>query len=358
MLKRVNEILIGKDIDRFAGEFGGSSINEIQQNIAEGEIVVLTQDFKGYIRGTDSFTTTPTIYIAEGSADMGTETAPDGTESAMRRLIISAPIDGNLVKTYSKTSYTAKTEKSVTFGPITDPIVAGTEYLIKFVYKDIIERPAPYSQTYRYTAKTGDTSVEVFDGLRARIRNNKGQLSIKGGARISVNANGQANFVATGKAIPECTSKVNDIDELTQVDFEAYLNYVDNDGNWTAVTTAPTKSYGAAFRGQGSWEVIRDIEKHSLSYRGIENRIWFPVAYPVQRVQKNGEYNTIVIEHDAAYVSADNQYTKQTSLTTQTAFEKALGAPTLNQGSGIEDDLDDWMASLPASKSDDDLVWL
>jgi len=357
MLKRVNEILIGKDIDRYTGGFGGASINTIQEHIAEGEVTVLTQDFKGYTVATDSFATTPIIYIVEGSADVRTEVKPDGSEVSIRRLIVSAPIDGRRVRVYSKKDYVAKTEESVTFGAIQDTIVAGTEFVLRLVYKDMVEHPGQFTETYRYVTKSGDASVDVFDGLRKRITNNKGKLSIKGGARITPNALAQATLVLTGKKIPACTSSVKDIDELTQVEFEAFLNYVDNDGNWVEVTNNPVKSYTKANRGQGVWEVIRDTEKQSLSYRGIENRIWFPVAYPLERTQKDGQYNSIVIEHEAQYRSSDNQYDKETSLTTHVVFEKSLGNPTTHQGSVVEDDLDDWMASLPASLTGSSLTW-
>ena len=358
MFKRVNEILIGKNIDRYAGGFGGQDIEYIQAHIAEGEVVVLTDKYMGYAAATDSYATTPVIYIAEGSADTRTVTKQDGTESTIRRLIISAPIDGKQVLQYNKNSYAAKSEQSVTFGPIQDTIVAGTEYLVRLVYKDIVERPAPLTETYRYVAKQGDTSTDVYDGIRNKIRAYRGKISIKGGARITPNANGEVNLILTAKPIPECTSSVKDIDEFTQVQFEAFLNYVDNDGYWTELETNPVKAYTEASRGSGVWEVIRDVEKHSLSYRGIENRIWFPVAYPEIRAQKGGEYNEIVIEHNAEYVSADNQYLKETMLTTQVALEKALGtAPTENQGVTVEASLDDWMASLPTPKSDDALGW-
>ena len=357
MFKRVNELLIGKNIDRYTGGFGGQDIEYIQANIAEGEVVVLTKDYVGFADG-DSFSTTPVIYVAEGSADTRTVAKENGTEATIRRLIISAPIDGNQVIKYNKNSYEPKSEQNVTFGPIQDTIVAGTEYLVRLVYKDMVEYPGQFTETYRYVAKQGDTSTDVYDGIRDRIRSYKGKISIKGGARITPNANGQTSLVLTAKPIPECTSSIKDIDEFKQVEFEAFLNYVDNDGYWTELEVNPAKSYGLASQGSGIWEVIRDVEKRSLSYRGIENRIWFPIAYPERRVQKDGHYNEIVIEHNAEYISADNQYLKEALLTTEIAIEKELGtAPTENQGVTVETHLNTWMASLPSAKADDDLSW-
>ena len=357
MLKRVNEILIGKDIDR--GSIGGTSdYNDIMTNINEGEVIVLTQNMIGFDTSTDDFSTTPIIYIVEGTSETREYVDPvSGANNIIHRLIVSAPIDGNFVRNYVKESYVAKVEQSVSFPAITDTIVAGTEYVLRIVYKDIVERPAPYTETYRYVAKEGDTSTNIFDGLRKRINANKGRLSIKGGARVTANALGSATLDLVGKPIPECTTTVKDIDEFSQVQFEAFLNYVDNDYQWTEVGLSSDKTYVQASSGYGIWEIIRDIEKHAQSYRGVDNRIWFPIQLPEMRTQKFGGYNTIVIEHDRKYKSADNQYNKETELTTMIAFETLLGSPTTHQGSLVEADLDKWMASLPVPKSSTALTW-
>jgi len=357
MLTRVNEILIGKDIDRTAANVAGASMATIQTNIASGELLVLDSNFK-IAPVTITYATSDVIYIVEGTDETFNYTNEAGTAFSGKRLIVSNPIDGRGVKNYNKVAYVAKTEKNVTFGAITGAIVAGTEYVLRIVYKDIIEHPGQFTETYRYVAKSGDASVNILDGLRKRIAKYTGKLSIKGGARISTNALAQATLVLTAKAIPECTSSINDIDELTQVDFEAFLNYVDNDGVKNTVGIASGPTYVTSKRGSGVWEVIRDTEKKALSYKGIDNRIWFPITKPDMRTQKGGTYNVISIEHDKDFRSADNQYIKNTPLTTVIAIEVGLGAPALNQGDNIEDILDAWMASLPSGFSTLPNLWV
>jgi len=357
MLKRVNEILIGKDIDR-GTIAAGDSVETVMANILFGEVAVLTQDMVVFDNTTDDYSTTPTIYVVEGTdEDREYVNSISGATIPVKRIILSSPIDGDRVRTYTKNSYVAKTEQTVSFPAITQTITSGTEFVLRVVYKDMIEHPGQYTETYRYITKIGDASVDIFDGLRKEIMKYKGTLTTKSGARVTGNVLGSATLDLTGKLIPECTGSVKNIDELSQVHFEAFLNYVDNDNQWNEVELSAPKTYVMATRGYGSWELIRDVEKHAQSYRGVDNRIWFPIALPEIRVQKHGQYNTIVIEHQRDYKSADNQYSKETDLSTILAFEKALGAPTTHQGTLVEADLDKWMASLPAAKSDTALTW-
>jgi len=347
MLKGVNEILIGKDITRTAALVDGADVKTIQENIVEGEVVVLNKDFE-VAAAAITYSDSDVLYIAEGSSETFDYANEAGTAFSGRRLILSAPINGKGVKLYSGKAYSAKPEQVTTIPAISDSIVAGTEYVLRLVYKDIPEHPGQFTQTYRYVAKSGDTSTDVFDGLRKRIVKHTGRLAIsgKGGSRVTANALGQASLILTGKAIPECTTSVKDIDELTQVYFEAYLNYVDSNGFWTEVGLSTAKSTVAHGRGNGTWEVIRDVEKRAKSYRGIENRIWFPVFEPEFRTLKGAEYGQIVIEHDAEYRSSDNQYNKETSLTTVIAVANETGT---NQGVNIQTRLNAWMTSLPKS---------
>jgi predicted RecA/RadA family phage recombinase len=342
MLKRVNEILIGKNITRTVALADAAALTVVQENILEGEVVVLDKNFA--VAAVDiTYADSDVIYIAEGSKDDFSYTNEAGTALAGKRLILSSPIHGDRVSIYSGAGYVANAEQQIDFPAISDTIVAGTEYLLRVVYHDLYERPAPYTETYRYTAKAGDASTNVYDGIAARVAKYTGKLSVKGGARITA-TNNAGVLEVVGKAIPECTTSVNDIDEYTQVYFDAYLNYVDSDGNWTEVGLSSAKSNTPHVRGSGSWEVIRDIEKHAQSYRGIENRIWFPVAAPDMRTLKNANYGSIVIEHDPEYRSADNQYVKSTPKTTMTVVPNEAGT---NQGVNIQTRLNSYFASTP-----------
>ena len=341
MLKRVNKIFIGKDINRTAALVDGAALGTVQGNIVEGELVALDENFK-VLAATATYTNTKTIYIAEGTSETIKYNNEAGTAFTARKIIVSDPINGSLVKSYKGKVYEAKTEEIVTIGAISGTITAGTEYVLRLVYNDINEHPGQFTSTYRYVAKSGDTSQSIFDGLRKRIAKHTGKLSIGAGARIT--ASGTTTLILTAKAIPGCTTGVNDIDELTMVNFDVYFNYVDNDYNWAEVPVASFTKTNANW-GNGSWEAIRDIEKFAMAYKGINNFTIFPVIKPEFRTVKGETYDTLVIEHDIEYRSPDNQYNKQTSVTTMIACPYT--ATTGLQLDTLATSLDSWFASIP-----------
>ena len=202
--------------------------------------------------------------------------------------------------------------------------------------------PGQNLETYRYIAKTGDDSDAVLQGLADRINKFRtNNIKRKQQALVSAVVS-TGSLVLTAKRVISCTTSVDDIDELVMNSFGARLNYVDSDYNWTEVTLASDIAYTAAYRGYGSWETVRDMEKHAQAYEGVSNRVWFPVIKPQMRTVKGAEYDLINIEHDRVYRSPDNQYNKETSLATVIALENGAA-----QGTGILTTLNTWMASLP-----------
>lgn len=341
MLNRVNKIFIGKDINRTAALADNAVFETIQDNIVEGELIVLGKNYTA-LAATGTYADSNIIYIAEGTDEVLSYSNEAGTALTARKLLVSDAIDGALVRSYKGKDYAAKTQEIVTIGAISGTITAGTEYVLRIVYKDLNEHPGQFTSTYRHVAVTGDTSQTIFNGLRKAIAKHTGKLSIGGGARIV--GSGTTTLILTAKAIPGGTTSVNDIDELAMVNFDVYFNYVDNDGNWQTVPVASNVKTKASW-GNGTWETIRDIEKRAMSYKGIMNRTIFPVVLPAFRTVKGETYNTIVIEHDQAYRSPDNQYRKETSVTTMIACPWT--ATTGTQLGDVVTTLDSWMASLP-----------
>lgn len=349
MFNKVNRIFIGKDVDRTVAIADGASITTVQSNIAEGEVVLLDQDFN-VVAAAATWPTTSTIYVAEGSSEIFNTYNPDGSALTGRRLLLSSPIEGKGVRIYNGKSYAAKAEHTATIPAITDTIVAGTEYVLRIVYKDINEDRGQFTDTYRYTAKSGDTSVDIFDGLRLRLIKDNGRFAIKrrGASRVTANAAGQTSLVLTAKPIPQCTSSVNDIDEFSMVNFEVRLNYVDSDYYWTEVGLTSDVTYTSFDRGVGTWETVRDVEKHAQSYEGVTNRVWFPIVKPEMRTVKGAAYDLVVIEHDKLHRTPDNQYDKTTTLSTQLALEtQTNGTNAGGQSLDVVTRLNSWMASVP-----------
>lgn len=337
MLKRVDKILIGKDISRT-----GSLIlykADGTPNLADGEIVVLDKNMQILAAGS-TISDSDTIYLIQGTGDTYDYVDADGTAvTGVRRFIVSDPIEGALVKSYKGVSYAAKSEQSSVVDLTGWTPAAGTEYLIRIVYKDIKEHPGQFTQTYRHIATTATLDTEGA-ALAAKV-------NAHSGARVTATyeAGGDTLTIA-GKAIPECTSALTDIDKFSQVEFDVYFLYVTTTGTWATIpSTVTTVTKTVAEHGQGTWEQVRDLEKAQKGYRGFTNRTTFPIKEPTTYAVKDETYDLLVIEHDKSYSSSD-AWVKQTPLTTVVAIPNTA---TSNQSDDVLAVLNPWMASCPGA---------
>ena len=244
MLKRVDKILIGKDISRTGSlVIGGGS-----DNLADGEIVVLDKNMSILTAGA-TISDSDTIYLIQGTGDTYDYADADGTAvTSVRRFVTSDPIEGALVKSWKGVSYDAKSEQTSSVDLTGLTPVVGTEYLIRIIYKDIKEHPGQFTQTYRYVSTTA-----TLDTFGAAI---VAKITAHSGARVSATyTSGTDVILLTGKAITECTTALTDIDKFSQVEFDAYFLYVDSNGDWqTMASTSTAVTTTAADHGQGTWE--------------------------------------------------------------------------------------------------------
>lgn len=331
-MTRVTQILVGKDITRTASIV---NIFAASPQPADGEILVLDKN-KDVLAAGSTIVDSDIIYIAQGTGSTYNYTNDDGTTvTGARKLIFSDPIEGAKVRRYAGVAYTAKSEQVSTFAAITSPLTAGTEYVLRIVYKDIVAKRGQFSKTYRFIG-TDTSSQTVFNGLRAAIAADKG-------ARIT--GSGTTTLILTGKEIADGSTATSDIDKFSMVEFDAFLTYVDSSNNRAAVSGGALSTVKAEY-GNGTWEEVRDAEKDVLGYQGIMDQTSFPVKQPTLRVVVDETYDAIVIEHDRSYLSPDNQYVKQAPLTTVIYVPNTA---TTNQMQDILSVLNTWMASTPGA---------
>ena len=345
MIQRTNKLLIGKDISRDAHLcVAGASAAAFTKTtgIEDGEVIVLDKNLSILAAG-KTIADTDTIFICQGTGDTYDYTDEEGTAvSTVRKIILSDPIEGKLVKKFTGTSYDAKSEQIDTYTLTGLVPVVGTEYFVRIVYKDMNEHPGQFTQTYRIIATDALLATFVV-AMNAKINAHSGR-------RVNCTTNTTTTLVLTGRAIPGCTTGTSDLEEFRMVEFESFLNYIDSDGNWAINTaTAPSPVRTVADYGVGTWELIRDMEKRALPYLGVHNFTMFPVQVPTVRVVKDETYDMIVIEHDKSYVSPDNQYVKQAPLTTVLAIADNAAGPASNQAGDILAVLNPWMASCPGA---------
>ncbi len=336
MLTRVNKILIGKDVDRTTNVTTATTTSTLVANIVEGEIVVLDEN-KIVLAAGSTIADTDTIFLCEGTGTTYDYTNETGTQvTSARKIIFSDPIEGAKVKTYNGNSYSAKSEQSTVISVNALTTTSGTEYLLRIVYKDLSEHPGQFVHSYRIIA-TGTLDTDMAS-LVTKINGH-------GGRRVNASYATDTDFLTlAAKAIPESTSSLNDIDEFSMVHFTAFLNYVNSTGNWVEWNTSITDT--ARDYGNGIWEQVRDIEKFAQGYKGVFNRIHFPIITPDFRTVKSATYDMLIIEHDKSYQSPDNQYVKQTPLTTVVAIPVPSSG---TQMATLLGQLNPWMASLPGA---------
>lgn len=324
MLTRVNKIFIGTNISRTASLV----ITGSGANAALGEVFVVDKN-KQLLSPGSTINDTPNIYIGEAQSDTYSYVTETGTSvTGVRRILYSDPIDGTNVMNYSGRPYTAIAEEVVTINGTTFAPVVGTEYVLRLIYSDTYERPGQVTASIRYIAKT-TVVADLYAAFVAAINKNPNR-------RVQASG-GTTNIVLTGRSLTlnGQTDTVNAIDDYYQVNFKATLY----SGNWGDVavvyTTRPTP-------GNGTWQRVRDAEKNSLGYKGIMNRVVFPIITPAMRTVSGATYNTIIVEHNQKFVTPGDQYLEETQCTTEIYIPTAAGQ--LNDVLAV---LNPWMASTP-----------
>ena len=343
MLKRVDKLLIGTDIDRDSSLVGGVGIKTIVEDggFEAGEVLVFDKN-KVILTAGDTVSDTDTIYIGQGTSVTFDYTNIQGTEvTGARKIIFSDAIQGSKVRSFVGRSFAVKAEKVVTLAAVTAPLVEGTEFKIRFVYKDIKEHPGQFTQTYRFVLGATLTTTALFNGLRTAITADSGRR---------ITATGGATLILTGKEQPECCTALTDIDKFRMTDFDVFLTYIDSEGLDTAVTGAAQTLTTPLEYGSGNWEQIRDIEKYMIGHMGNTNKTHFPVLQAAFSTAVDSYYDLIVIEHDKTYLAPNNQGVEQTPISTVLALATAVnGTNANNQSATILSKLNPWMASLPGA---------
>jgi len=343
MLKRVDKLLIGTDIDRDGTLVAGVAIPAIVEDggFEAGEILVFDKN-KVILAAGATISDTDTIYIGQGTDVTFDYTNLQGTAvTGARKIIFSDPIQGSKVRSFVGRSYTVKAEKVVTLAAVTAPLVQGTEFKLRFVYKDVKEHPGQFTQTYRFPLGSTLTTTALFNGLRAAMNADSGRR---------VDGTGGATLILTGKEQPECCTALTDIDKFRMTDFDVFLTYVDSEGNDVAVTGAAQTLTTALEYGSGNWEQIRDLEKYMIGHMGNTNKTHFPILQRSFDTVVDSFYDLIVIEHDKTYLAPNNQGVEQTPISTVLAIATATTGINAGTQTGIIlGKLNSWMASCPGA---------
>ena len=349
MHSRVKKVFIGTDQARtgtvvFSYLNGGTTA----QDALPGEVLVLDKNMNVMTAG-KTIADTDKIYIAEILSSTLSYSTASGTALTPYKVLLSDPIYGDQVMQYRGKAYSAKAEQVYTSSYTTQTITAGDEYVLRIVYKDVKQHPGQKTQTYRYITKTS-LWVDLVDALAAMVTaDTNARVTMTRGSSSTT-----STMIITGKAIPECTTALTDIDEFRMVAFEVFFYWIDQTastyhglGPFNAVTMTAVPTITGPTYPNGSWEMVRDAEKLAKAQQfGATNKIWFPVREPAFRTVLNSTYETIVIEHNRRYRSPDNDMIRFAKDETQIFVVVPVTTNQLSQIIGV---LNPWMASTPGS---------
>jgi hypothetical protein len=216
---------------------------------------------------------------------------------------------------YADIKYVAPVQQVSTVDLTNVGIYPYYRYVIRIQYQDLNEigaQPALYTRSYEVFGEDV-SSVDTLGAAFVKVINKVNDRRIT------------ASYNTTTKLLTLTALERNDDPDLwtpnkyKQVIFNTsmyvtnlrdsilYNNYYENSGAVINIATKPV-------RGSGFWKMVRDEERESLAWRGYTNQLADFMPIPTLYTTIGGQYDTVTIDFESMYKSADNQYSKTTPL--------------------------------------------
>ena len=300
MLNHVNTVLIGSNCPASYTNADALSAGDVA--LFDENKKILTSD------GAAALASAIYVGVCKGS-----EAVTDNTGSLVTKKIIaySNKIEKGSSPRMEFNDYVAAAEDIISFNLASVVPVVGYRYVVRVIYNDIYEHPGQFTHTYEVIAKT-TVPADLVAAFKAKINKHTNRR---------INA---TNVVATTLVITAMTKTDNEgLDSLnyySQISMDATM-YSQDLGSLllnqpTAIPNLTiSKTQGGP--GKGNAKIIRDRENAALGYKGIINRMYWPVIKPALTVNLSATYDTLVIENQNHYLSDDNQYIKNTPIATE-----------------------------------------
>lgn len=294
MLQHVNSVLISNTINTTAGAINSASL-------AKGALVAVN-DKGALINPTAAIS--DTTYVKFGVV----RSVIDATNK-IYDIKWGNPIQKQGVKSIAYTTKSVAPVQDKVVITLTDAeIVAGHRYVLRMVYRDIYEAPGQFTHTYEVFA-ANTTAADLASAIVAKINKHKNR-------RIDASVSG-AVITLTAKAKDD-NNGVYSLNEYSTVNMEASL-YVTIPG--ALLSNQPEAVKGATIvktpgnPGKGYWKQVRDAEVRYMGYEGHVFTGAYPQVMQDMMTVEDAAYATLTISNENAYLSNDNQYIKNTPIT-------------------------------------------
>lgn len=294
MLQHVNSVLISNTINTTTGAINAATL-------AKGALVAVN-DKGALINPTAAIT--DTTYVKFGVVRSVIDSA-----KKIYDIKWGNPIQKQGVKSIAYTTKSVAPVQDKVVITLTDAeIVAGHRYVLRMVYRDIYEAPGQFTHTYEVFA-ANTTAADLASAIVAKINKHKNR-------RIDASVSG-AVITLTAKAKDD-NNGVYSLNEYSTVNMEASL-YVTIPG--ALLSNQPEAVKGATIvktpgnPGKGYWKQVRDAEVRYMGYEGHVFTGAYPQVMQDMMTVEDAAYATLTISNENAYLSNDNQYIKNTPIT-------------------------------------------
>lgn len=297
MLQAVNTVLIGKTCP--------ASYTNVDALVA-GDVAIFDENRKLIATAADAVNA-KALHIGVAQ-DKVSVTLPDGSVALKANIEFSNQIQKGISIKDTMAAYVAPVKESIAIDLSGATITVGNSYSLRIIYKDIFEHPGQFSHTYEVIA-TSTTAANLATALAAKINKH---------------SNRRVNAVVAGDVLTitamdkDDNEGVNSINEYSIVSMEASLT----ETNPTAIFTNPTVVSAVYTKvkgnpGKGFWKQVRDAEVRNMGYKGHVFIDSYPIIEQDRKVEKDASYDYMIIENENSYLSSDNQYLKNTPITTE-----------------------------------------
>lgn len=294
MLQHVNSVLISNTINITAGEINATALTK-------GTLVAVN-DKGTLINPTAAITNTTYVKF-------GVVRSVIDSNKKIYDIKWGNPIQKQGVKSIAYTTKSvAPVQDKVVITLTNAEIVAGHRYVLRVVYKDVYEAPGQFTHTYEVFA-ANTTASDLASAIAAKINKHKNR-------RIDASAS-DAIITLTAKAKDD-NNGVYSLNEYSTVSMEASL-YVTIPG--ALLSNQPEAVKGAIIvktpgtPGKGYWKQVRDAEVRYMGYEGHVFTGAYPQVMQDMMTVEDATYATLTISNENAFLSNDNQYIKNTPIT-------------------------------------------
>lgn len=219
------------------------------------------------------------------------------------------------IKSYTYTEYADETEDTVTLDfskAATAATSNAVRVVVRLTFKDLPTKYRKWTESYEVEAPAGASKGDITDLFVASINTKNAKR-----ARV-IASKASNNLVLTAMAYDD-DDVIDSISPANKVRFSAnaWLTKPEATGfasknKYAAATITKT----AGNYPIGSWKLVRDAEAQGMGYLGILNRGegTYPIIKPAMNVVEGGKYDSITLEFENMYRTADDLFrkTKQT----------------------------------------------